>query len=257
MPIVLKSASEIALMRSSGIVVADVHAAMRSAIAPGISTRELDAIGYAVIDGVGGEPSFLNFRGYPASTCISVNDEVLHGIPGDRILLEGDIVSIDVGVKLNGFHADSAFTVGVGTISTAAQALIDTTEACFWAGYRQVVEGHRLGDVARPVQALAEYSGYGVVREYTGHGVGRKMHEDPSVPNWGKPGTGSLIRRGMTFALEPMITAGAADTRVHPDGWTVTTVDGSLAAHYEHTIAITDDGPKLLTVATGNKGSMV
>jgi methionyl aminopeptidase len=248
MPVLLKSSSDIDLMRASGIVVAEVHAALRAVIAPGVTTRELDAIAYNLIARAGGYPSFLGYRGYPGSICASINDEVLHGIPGERTLLDGDIISIDVGVQLDGFHADAAFTSAVGTVSSEARELIGITEECFWAGYEQVAVGRRLGDVARTVQLLAESRGYGVVREYAGHGVGRQMHEDPSVPNWGKPGTGSPIRLGMTFALEPMITAGAPETRVLTDGWTVVTVDGSLAAHYEHTIAITEDGPILLTV---------
>lgn len=249
MPVLIKSSTDIELMRASGVVVAEVHAALRSAIAPGVTTRELDDIAYNLITRAGGYPSFLNYRGYPASICASINEVVLHGIPGDRALLDGDIISIDVGVKLDGFHADAAFTAAVGSVSTTARALIDITEECFWAGYEQICVGRRIGDVARTVQSLAESRGYGIVREYAGHGVGRQMHEDPSVPNWGKPGTGSPIRLGMTFALEPMITAGAPGTRVLTDGWTVVTVDGSLAAHYEHTIAITEDGPILLTVA--------
>jgi methionyl aminopeptidase len=252
MPVLLKSASDIDRMRASGIVVAEVHAALRALIEPGITTRELDTVAYDLITSAGGYPSFLNYRGYPASICASVNEEILHGIPGDRVLGAGDIISIDVGVKLDGFHADAAFTAAVGQISADAQELIDVTEQCFWRGYEAIAIGRRLGDVAQIIQAFAESRGFGVVREYAGHGVGRQMHEDPSVPNWGKAGTGSPIRSGMTFALEPMITAGQPETRILPDGWTVITVDGSLAAHYEHTIAIVDDTVTLLTVPEGN-----
>jgi methionyl aminopeptidase len=248
MPVLLKRPTDIDLMRASGVVVAEVHAALRSMIAPGVTTRELDAVAFELIQRAGGHPSFLGYRGYPASICASINDEVLHGIPGDRELRDGDIISIDVGVYLDGFHADAAFTAGVGAISQEAHDLIEITERCFWTGFNEIAEGRRLGDVAAVIQHLAESEGYGVVREYAGHGVGRKMHEDPSVPNWGKPGSGSRIRNGMTFALEPMITAGTPETSILSDGWTVVTVDGSLSAHFEHTIAVTEEGVRLLTI---------
>jgi methionyl aminopeptidase len=249
-PIVLKSLADIERMRAAGAVVADVHAALRMLVEPGISTRELDAVAHNMIVSAGGYPSFLGYHGYPASICASINDVVLHGIPDDTVLQDGDIISIDVGVKLDGFHGDAAVTLAVGSISAEAQRLIETVEACFWAGFKQLLDGGRLGDAAHAVQAYAEERGFGVIREYAGHGVGRQMHEDPSVPNVGQPGTGAILRNGMTFAMEPMITAGSPETRVRPDRWTVETVDGSLAAHFEHTVAIVGGEAVVLTVVS-------
>lgn len=238
MPVVLKSESDIAKMRAAGLVVARVHARLRELIVPGVTTGDLDAAAAAIIAEAGGSASFLGYHGYPASICASVNDEVLHGIPGRRQLRAGDIISIDVGVLLGGFHADAAFTAGVGEIDDEATRLIEVTEAAFWRGAEALVPGGRLGDVAVVIQAFVEDAGFGVVRDYAGHGVGRSMHEDPSVPNWGRAGSGSVVRDGMTLAIEPMTTAGSPDVRVLDDGWTVVTVDGGLAAHFEHTVAI-------------------
>lgn len=248
MPILLKSPADIARMRAAGAVVADVHARLEELIMPGVTTGELDRAAHDLIVAAGGRPSFLGYHGYPSSICASVNDVVLHGIPGARELSDGDIVSIDLGVHLDGFHGDAAVTYAVGSISAEAKRLIEVTEACFRAGYERMRDGSRLGDVAAAVQQCAESEGFGVIREYTGHGIGRKMHEDPSVLNFGLPGTGTRLRSGMTLAFEPMICAGSPETRVLDDGWTVVMADGSLAAHYEHTVAITDGVPVLLTV---------
>ncbi|HEX5163889.1 MAG TPA: type I methionyl aminopeptidase [Thermomicrobiales bacterium] len=248
----LKSPADIERMQAAGAVIASVHERLRGLVQPGITTRELDAAGREMIEAAGGTPSFLHYRGYPASVCTSVNDEILHGIPGDRVLQEGDIISLDLGVYLDGFHGDAAVTHPVGTVDPRLIQLIETTEECFWVGFRALKLGGRLGDAASVVQELAESRGYGVVREYAGHGVGRRIHEDPSVPNYGTAGSGTLLRRGMTFALEPMLTLGGYQTRLLPDNWTVATADGSPAAHFEHTIAMTEDGPIILTGMPAN-----
>jgi methionyl aminopeptidase len=247
LPVVLKSSADIERMQAAGAVLASVHERLRGLVQPGIMTREIDAAGREMIEAAGGKPSFLNYRGYPASVCTSVNDEILHGIPGDRVLHDGDIISLDMGVYLDGFHSDAAVTLPVGTVEPRLIELIETTEECFWVGFRALKLGGRLGDAASVVQELAESRGFGVVREYAGHGVGRRIHEDPSVPNYGQAGSGTLLRRGLTFALEPMLTLGDYQTRLLPDNWTVVTADGSPAAHFEHTVAITEDGPIILT----------
>ena len=252
MPVVLKSPVDLGRMRAAGALLASVHERLRGLIEPGITTRELDSVAYDMVTSAGGSPSFLNYRGYPASVCTSVNDEILHGIPGDRQLQDGDILSLDLGVYLDGFHSDAAVTIPVGVIEPRLLELIETTEECFWVGFRALRNGGRIGDAGSVIQDLAESRGFGVVRDYAGHGVGRKMHEEPSVPNYGRPGSGSKLRVGMTFALEPMLTLGSHETRVLPDNWTVVTVDGSAAAHYEHTVAITQDGPEVLTALTAN-----
>lgn len=252
MPVVLKSPADIEQMQDAGAVVASVHERLLGLVQPGITTREIDAVGHDLILAAGGTPSFLNYRGYPASVCTSVNDEILHGIPGDRVLQDGDILSLDLGVYLGGFHGDAAVTIPVGTVEPRLLELIKTTEECFWVGFRALRAGGRIGDAGSVIQELAESRGFGVVRDYAGHGVGRKIHEDPSVPNYGRPGSGSLLRPGMTFALEPMLTLGGFQTRLLPDKWTVVTVDGSPAAHFEHTVAITEDGPLILTAMTAN-----
>jgi methionyl aminopeptidase len=247
MPVLLKSQADIERMHAAGAIVMEVHDQLRARIQPGVTTRELDSVAYELILSAGGYPSFLGYHGYPASICASVNDVVLHGIPGDTRLRDGDIISIDLGVKLDGFHGDAAVTYAVGTVSETGQRLIDVTEACFWDGFSQLRDGGRLGDVAAAVQARAESEGFSVVREYTGHGIGRQMHEDPSVPNYGLAGTGPRLRAGMTIALEPMVSSGAPETRVLDDGWTVVMSDGSLAAHFEHTVAIVGSGALVLT----------
>lgn len=247
MAIALKSAREVARMRAAGLVVAEVLALMRERVQPGITTRELDRLAHDLITRRGGVPSFLGYQGFPASICASVNEEIVHGIPGDRVLAEGDIISVDVGVILDGYHGDAAITLPVGRVSPEAERLIAATEGAFHAGAAQAVAGQRLGDIGAAIEGYATAQGFEVVREYTGHGVGRKMHEEPTVFNYGRPGTGLRLRSGMTLAIEPMLAAGSARTRVLSDGWTVVTADGSLAAHYEHTVLVSEDGPVLLT----------
>lgn len=247
MPILLKTEADIAKMRASGRVVADVHARLRELIQPGVTTAELDQAAVEIIATAGGAASFLGYYGYPASICASINDVVVHGIPGPTVLRDGDIISVDVGVVLNGFHADAAFTQAVGEIDAESQRLIEVTEAAFWRGVEALTPGGRLGDMAAVIQRFVEGEGFGVVRDFAGHGVGRSMHEDPSVPNWGKPGTGSVVRNGMTLAIEPMVTTGSPEVRQLDDGWTVVTQDGGRAAHYEHTVAVSDGKRLILT----------
>ena len=246
--IILKSAREIELMRRAGKITAAARALAGEMVKPGVTTQEIDKAVYRFIKSQGAEPSFLNYNGYPASVCISVNDEIIHGIPGKRVLQEGDIVSIDVGAFIGGFHGDCAATYACGAISDEAQRLIDVTRQSFFEGAKFVREGYRISDVGHAVQEYVEANGFSVVREYVGHGVGRNMHEAPEVPNYGAPGHGPKLLRGMTIALEPMVNMGAADIRQMPDGWTVKTADGKYAAHYENTLLITADEPEILTV---------
>jgi len=242
-------------MRAAGIVVAGVHARLQELCIPGVTTAELNRVAHEMIVAAGGWPSFLHYvprrnasaPPYPYSICASVNAELVHGFSTERALHAGDIISIDVGVHLDGFHADRAVTLPVGEVSAEAKALIDVTEGAFWEGANQLRNGARLGDCSAAINAFATSHGYNVVRTYSGHGVGRRMHEDPDVPNFGTPGTGTLLRTGMTLAVEPMLTPGSPETRELDDGWTVVIADGSLAAHYEHTIAITPDGARVLT----------
>lgn len=235
------------LMRAAGLITARaLHAAGR-AVEPGVTTAELDAIARKVITDAGAVPSFLGYEGYPASTCISVNDEVIHGIPGKRKLKNGDIVSIDVGAFIGGFHGDSAFTFACGDISDEAKRLLKATEESLYEGIKKAVPGGRVGDIGSAVQQYVEARGYSVVREFTGHGVGADMHEDPCVPNYGKAGRGTRLFPGMVIAIEPMVNIGGAGIKVLGDGWTVKTKDGELSAHFEHTIGITTDGPVILT----------
>ena len=247
MGIIIKSAREIEIMRQAGRIVATVLAELKSQVKPGMKTRELDKIAERETEKLGAVPSFKGYHGYPASVCVSINDEIVHGIPGDRIMNEGDIVSIDFGAIYNDFQGDSAITVAVGTITTEAEKLLEATEGSLMAGIQAAHAGARLGDISAAIQDYAESRGYGVVREYTGHGIGRDMHEDPQIPNFGMPGQGPLLKTGMTFALEPMINIGDWRTRVEDDNWTVRTSDGSLSAHFEHTIVITDNGSEILT----------
>jgi len=247
--IVLRDARELALMREAGRIVAKVHEAMRRAVRPGISTAELDAIAEDVIRSHNAIPTFLGYHGFPASICTSINDEIVHGIPRpDRFLKEGDIISIDVGATYRGWVGDSAWTYPVGEIRQEARALLEATEGALWAGIEQARAGRRLGDISAAIQAYAESRGFAIIREYSGHGVGRQMHEPPRILNYGRPGTGMRLRSGMTFALEPMVAAGHWLTRVDPDGWTVRTQDGSLSAHFEHTLAVTDGDPMIMTI---------
>lgn len=247
MAVVIKSPRELALMREAGRIAAEVLEALRPAVQPGVTTRELDQLAEREIRARGAVPSFKGYRGFPASLCVAVNDEIVHGIPGRRVLRAGDIVSLDVGTIYKGYQGDAAITVAVGTISPAAQRLMDVTAQALAAGIAAAKAGNHLGDVSWAIQQCGESAGFGVVREYGGHGIGRQMHEDPHIPNVGEPGRGQLLRVGMTLALEPMLAIGPAHTRVLADKWTVVTADGGLAAHFEHTIAITKNGAEILT----------
>ena len=249
MSIIIKSSREIALMRQAGRIVANILEILKSSLRPGMRTKELDDIAARELGRLGAKASFKGYRGFPANLCVSINDEVVHGIPGDNVLAEGDIVSLDLGAIFGGFQADAAVTVGIGEISSQAQRLIEATEGALRTGIAAAGAGARLGDISAGIQRYAEARGYSVVREYTGHGIGREMHEDPQVPNYGEPRTGPQLKRGMTLALEPMLNIGDYSTRVGRDSWVVHTVDGSLSAHFEHTIAITDTEPEVLTVA--------
>ena len=247
MPITIKNPSEIGRMREAGRVVALIHARIQEAIAPGVTTAALDGIARQTLAETGAKSSFLGYRGFPGHICASVNDEIVHGIPGPRVLREGDIISVDVGAVVGGFHGDSAWTYPVGRISDDAQRLLDDTEAVLYAAIAAARAGQRLGAVGHAVERYAQARGYGVIREYGGHGIGRQMHEDPHVPNHGDPHRGALLRPGLTLAIEPMLTNGGEGTRVLADGWTVVTDDGSLAAHFEHTVAVTPNGGAVLT----------
>lgn len=245
----VKSPAELALMRSAGLVVAHTLAVLREAVRPGISTAELDAIAATEIRDAGAVPSFLGYFGYPATICTSVNEVIVHGIPSaDTVLKNGDIISIDCGAILDGWHGDAAFSVGVGEIDAADQALLDSCEAALWAGIAAAAPGRRLTDISHEVEQSVLAAGqYGLIQEYTGHGIGTAMHMDPPVPNFGPPGQGPSLQPGMALCIEPMITRGSRLNAELSDGWTVVTADGSRAAHFEHTIAITPDGPWVLT----------
>ena len=245
--ITLKSSHEIDLMRRSGKITAAARALAGEMVKPGVTTQEINDAVERFIRGQGAVPSFLHYNGYPASACISVNEEIIHGIPGKRVLREGDIVSVDVGAYIGGFHGDCAATFPCGRISPEARRLIDVTRQSFFEGIRFAREGQRLQDISAAVQSYVERSGFSVVREYVGHGVGAKMHESPEIPNFGRPGHGPRLLRGMTLAIEPMVNAGAAAITQLSDGWTVKTADGKWAAHYENTILITDGEPEILT----------
>ena len=229
--IIVKSEREIELMRRAGKITAAARALAGEMVKPGVTTREIDKAVFHFIRSQGAEPSFLNYNGYPASVCVSVNDEIIHGIPGPRVLKEGDIVSVDVGAYIGGFHGDCAATYPCGKISEEAQRLIDVTRQSFFEGFAQAREGNRISDISHAVQAYVEANGFSVVREYVGHGVGRNMHEAPEIPNYGAPGHGPKLLRGMTIAVEPMVNAGTAAIRQMSDGWTVKTRDGKYAAH--------------------------
>jgi len=249
MGIIVKSPDEVAIMRRAGSVVAIVLQRLAREIGPGMKTKELDRICVEELDKRGARASFKGYRGFPATLCVSVNEEVVHGIPGDRVINEGDIVSLDFGAIVDGFQSDAAITVGVGEVSPIAKRLMDVAQGGLYAGIAAVKSGAHLGDVSSAIQGYVESRGFSVVREYTGHGIGRDMHEEPSIPNFGVPGQGPTLRKGMTLALEPMVNAGGWRTAVGDDRWLVVTADGSLSAHFEHTIAITDGEPEILTVA--------
>lgn len=243
-----RNAQEIAKMRRAGRVVAEMHEATRAAVRPGVTTAQLDAVAREVLDRRHARSNFLGYHGFPAVICTSPNDMIVHGIPGEVVLHEGDLISIDCGAIVEGYHGDAAFTMGVGAVSEEAQRLMDVTEASLWAGIAQLVAGNRLHQVGRAVQEVAEAAGYSVVREYVGHAIGTAMHEEPQVPNYWPGVPGPLLKTGMVFAVEPMVNMGGPETRVLDDGWGVVTADGRLSAHFEHSIAVTDDGPEVLTI---------
>ena len=245
--ITLKSPHEIELMRRAGKITAAARAVARDMVKPGVTTAQIDKAVFQFIKEQGAIPSFLHYNGYPASVCVSVNDEIIHGIPGKRVLQEGDIVSVDVGAFIGGFHGDCAGTYPCGQVSDEALRLIRVTQQSFFEGIKYAREGYRLSDISAAVQAYVEANGFSVVREYVGHGIGRQMHEAPEVPNYGKPGHGPRLLRGMTIAVEPMVNGGTAAIKQMPEGWTVRTADGKNAAHYENTVLITAGEPELLT----------
>lgn len=246
----LKSSEEIKRMREAALIAAAAMDKVLAAVEPGITTAELDAIAYDHIVGAGAKPSFKGYGGFPGTACISVNEQIIHGIPGKRKLQEGDIVSIDMGAYLHGYHSDMARTVGVGKISEDAEMLIRVTQESFFKGIEKAVAGNRIGDISKAVEQHAKANGLGVVTEYVGHGLGQELHEDPEVPNYSSARRGPVMRPGLVIAIEPMFTLGTHKVVVAPDGWTASTKDGSLSAHYENTIVITADGPcSILTIA--------
>jgi methionyl aminopeptidase len=247
--IIRKSGQEIERMARAGEVVAETLGLLGERARPGVTTAELDAIADELIRSRGGVPTFKGYRGYPASICTSPNDVVVHGIPGPHALEEGDILSVDVGVTLDGFVADSAYTFPIGEIAPDVERLLEAGKAALAAGIEQCRPGNRLSDISHAIQVATEEHGFSVVRSLVGHGVGRSMHEEPQIPNFGEPGRGPLLSAGMTFAIEPMINAGEPDVVIHDDEWSISTVDSSLSAHFEHTVAITEEGPRILTVA--------
>jgi methionyl aminopeptidase len=247
--IIRKSEQEIERMARAGVVVADVLALLGERARPGVTTEELDAIAEDYIRAQGGSPTFKGYRGYPAAICTSPNDMVVHGIPGPYTLEEGDLLSVDVGVTLDGFVADSAYTFPVGEVSPDAERLLEAGRAALAAGIDQCRVGHRLSDISHAIQITTEEQGFSVIRSLVGHGVGRAMHEEPQIPNFGEPGHGPVLSPGMTFAIEPMINAGKPDVIVHDDEWSISTADSTLSAHFEHTVAITEEGPRILTAA--------
>ena len=249
MAIIVKSPRQIEFMREAGKITASARSIARQGIAAGVTTAEIDREVYNFITKSGATPSFLNYGGFPGSACISVNEELIHGIPGKRIIRNGDIVSVDVGAKIHGFHGDCAGTYPCGEVSEETKRLIEVTRQSFFEGIKYAKAGNRLGDISAAIQEYVERHGYSIVREYVGHGIGANLHEDPSVPNYGTKGRGPRLVKGMTLAIEPMVNMGAAAIRVLDDDWTVVTKDGSLCAHYENTVLITDGEPEILTMA--------
>jgi len=245
--IIVKSASEIAVMRRAGVVTASTLKTLSKEIRAGMTTRQLDDIAVRELERYRAISSFKGYGGFPATLCVSINEEIVHGIPGERVICEGDIVSLDFGAIVDGFHGDAALTVGVGNISPQAKRLLDTTRGSLEAGINVARDGARLGDISAAIQHYVESRGFSVVREYTGHGIGREMHEEPQIPNFGLPRYGHVLRKGMTVAIEPMVNIGGWQTRVKGDHWTVVTADGSFSAHFEKTIAITDGEAEVLT----------
>ena len=255
--IIRKSSSEIETMASAGRIVADTIALIGENLRPGVTTAELDDLADEYIRSQRGTSSFLGYRGYPASICTSPNDVVVHGIPDGTTLSEGDVLSVDVGVILDGFVADSAYTFAVGDISPQAEQLLEGCQAALAVGIAQCRPGNRLSDVSHAIQNATEGAGFSVVRSLVGHGIGRSMHEDPQIPNYDPPGRGPELASGMTLAIEPMINAGSPDVYLHDDGWSISTADDSLSAHFEHTVAITDEGPRVLTTANNPAGALL
>jgi methionyl aminopeptidase len=250
----LKTAHEIDLMARAGTLLASVLPPLREACVPGVKTIELDRIAERLIRDGGATPGFLGYHGYPRSICVSINDEAVHGIPGSRKVAAGDLVSLDLGLVLEGFWADVGITVGVGKITPEAQKLLKVTEEALYVGIAKALPGGWLGDISSAIQKHVEANGFSVIRQFVGHGIGRQMHEDPQVPNFGTPGTPPRLKTGMTLAIEPMVNAGSHEVYMKPDGWTICTVDGALSAYFEHTVAITDKGPMILTARAGTNG---
>jgi methionyl aminopeptidase len=244
---VRRNRDELAKMRRAGKVVAEMHEKTRDAARPGVTTLEIDAVARQVLERRGATSNFLGYHGFPAVICTSPNDMIVHGIPGDYRLVEGDVLSIDCGAVVDGYHGDAAFTMAIGDVSAEAARLLDVTERSLWAGIEQLRAGNRLHEVGRAVQAVAEGAGFSVVREYVGHAIGTAMHEQPQVPNYWPGSAGPTLKTGMVFAVEPMVNAGTPGTMLLEDGWSVVTADGRLSAHFEHTIAVTDDGPEVFT----------
>jgi methionyl aminopeptidase len=251
MVIIRKSPEQIDAMRRAGRLVGHTLSTLVEAVRPGVTLVELDVLAERVIRGGGGIPSFLGYHGFPATLCLSPNSWVVHGIPNGDVLQDGDILSIDCGAIVEGWHGDAAVTVPVGQVDEAARRLVDTTKRAMWAGIAQVRAGNRLSDIGHAVERVAAAPGYGVVREYVGHGIGTSMHEEPQVPNYGRPGRGLRLEVGLVLAIEPMVNEGGPETRVLDDGWTVVTRDGSRSAHFEHTVAVTPSGPEVLTLLDG------
>jgi methionyl aminopeptidase len=250
----IKSDAEIAMMRRAGLVVADTLAVLRAAVAPGVTTADLDAVARRHIAEAGATPSFLGYHGYPAVICTSVNEEIVHGIPSPtKVLREGDVVSIDCGAIVDGWHGDAAVTVPVGEVDPAVRQLLDVCEEALWRGLAAARLDGRVSDIGHAIESYVRPYGYGIVQEYTGHGIGTEMHQAPDVPNYGRPGRGPQILRGLVLAVEPMLTLGKRHTRTLADGWTVVSRDGSVAAHFEHTFTVTDDGPFVLTAVDGGR----
>ena len=247
--VVLKTSRELGIMKEACRISAGALQTVGKAVEPGVTTAELDRLAEKYIRSLGGEPNFKNYHGYPATACISINNEVIHGIPSaKRVLKAGDIVSVDLGAKFNGYHGDNAATFACGDVSDEAKRLMQTTKEALYEGIKAATAGSRIGDISSAVQRTVEAAGFSVVRQYVGHGIGTQLHEAPEVPNFGTAGRGIRLLPGMTLAIEPMVNAGGYDVKVLPDGWTVLTKDGSLSAHFEHTIVITPDGPKIMTV---------
>jgi methionyl aminopeptidase len=245
--ILLKSPQELAKMEVANQIVAEILGEIKERVGPGVETRELDELAEEMCRDRKVEPAFKGYRGYPSSICISVNEEIVHGIPGPRRLKAGDVVSLDFGVKYRGYYGDAAFTVAVGQVSFRARELLEITEKSLYAGIEQARVGKHLSDISHAVQTMVEEAGFGVIREFVGHGIGRSLHEDPQIPNFGPPGRGPLLQAGMTLAIEPMTTMGTWQVKILKDGWTAVTQDGSYSAHFEHTVAVTENGPLILS----------